>query len=97
MAKRGRIPWDMVLGAEVAGYYKPQREAYSISVNLLGLDPNQALMVGDTWNADVVGGRSLGIRTLHRIRYEIVDESNDEISTLRGVVEFLKHQQQKAR
>ena len=46
---------------------------------------------------NVVGGRSLGIRTLHLIRYEIVDESNDEISTLRAVVESLKHQQQEAR
>jgi FMN phosphatase YigB (HAD superfamily) len=63
----------------------------------VGFSANQALMVGDTWNVNVVGGRSLGIRTLHLIRYEIVDESNDEISTLRAVVESLKHQQQEAR
>ena len=62
MAKRGRIPWDMVLGAEVAGYYKPQQEAYSISVDLLGLDPNQALMVA-AHNGDLVAAADVGLRT----------------------------------
>lgn len=76
---------------------KPDAWIFNLALRELGFSANQTLMVGDTWNANVVGGRSLGIRTLHLIRYEIVDESNDEISTLRAVVESLKHQQQEAR
>ena len=76
---------------------KPDAWIFNLALRELGFSANQALMVGDTWNVNVVGGRSLGIQTLHLIRYEIVDESNDEISTLRAVVESLKHQQQEAR
>ena len=76
---------------------KPDAGIFNLAMRELGFSANQALMVGDTWNVNVVGGRSLGIRTLHLIRYEIVDESNDEISNLRGFLEFFKHQQQGAR
>ena len=89
--------FDSIIDSWHVGFMKPDARIFNLALRELGFSANQALMVGDTWNADVVGGRSLGIRTLHLIRYEIVDESNDEISTLRGVVEFLKHQQQKAR
>jgi len=34
---------------------------------------------------------------MHLIRDEIVEESSDEISTLRVVIEVLRHQQQEAR
>lgn len=62
MAKRARIPWDMVLGAEVAGHYKPQPEAYNVSVGLLGLKPQQALMVA-AHNGDLVAAAAVGLRT----------------------------------
>jgi len=62
MAKRAGIPWDMILGAEVAGHYKPQPEAYSISVELLGLKPQQALMVA-AHNGDLVAAAKVGLRT----------------------------------
>ena len=62
MAKRAGIPWDMVLGAEVAGHYKPEPEAYSISVGLLGLEPQEALMVA-AHNGDLVAAAAVGLRT----------------------------------
>jgi FMN phosphatase YigB (HAD superfamily) len=89
--------FDSIIGSWHVGSMKPEAEIFNLALRELGFSANQALMVGDTWNADVIGSRSLGIRTLQLIRYEIVDESNDEISTLCGVVGFFKHQQQEAR
>ena len=37
MAKHGRLPWDVVLGAETARAYKPQPQAYLASAELLNL------------------------------------------------------------
>src|SRR6202158_3229559 len=37
MAKHSGLPWDLILGAELARHYKPDREAYLTTVNLLGL------------------------------------------------------------
>lgn len=62
MAKRGGLPWDAVLGAEVAGHYKPQPEAYEITARLLGLRPDQCLMVA-AHNSDLVAASASGYRT----------------------------------
>jgi 2-haloacid dehalogenase len=62
MAKRAGLPWDAVLGAEVAGHYKPQPEAYLITAALLGLRPEQCLMVA-AHNGDLAAARSFGLRT----------------------------------
>src|SRR6516225_3352706 len=39
MAKYAGLPWDVILGAEVAHAYKPQPEAYDRSAALLDLKP----------------------------------------------------------
>src|SRR2546425_5396204 len=44
MAKYGGLPWDAVLGAEIARYYKPQPEAYLTTAALLGLAPGGGMM-----------------------------------------------------
>ena len=62
MAKRARIPWDTVLGAEVVGYYKPDPLAYSKSVKLLGINPSETLMVA-AHNGDLVAASGIGLRT----------------------------------
>ena len=41
MAKRAELPWDVILGAEVAGHYKPQPKAYLETADFLGLKPEQ--------------------------------------------------------
>lgn len=45
MAKRAGLPWDLILSAELARHYKPDREAYLKSVELLGLLPEKVMMV----------------------------------------------------
>jgi 2-haloacid dehalogenase len=62
MARRAGLPWDAVLGAEVARHYKPQREAYLTTAALLGLHPEQCLMVA-AHNGDLTAARGVGFRT----------------------------------
>ena len=64
MAKRAGLPWDAVLGAEVARHYKPQPEAYLITADLLGLRPEQCLMVAAHYS-DLVAARGCGFRTVY--------------------------------
>lgn len=45
MAKRAGLPWDLILSAELAHHYKPDREAYLTSIELLRLQPEQVMMV----------------------------------------------------
>lgn len=62
MAKRAGLPWDAVLGAEVAHAYKPQPEAYLATARLLDLDPGQCLMVA-AHHYDLEAARRCGFRT----------------------------------
>ena len=62
MAKHAGLPWDTILGAEVAGHYKPQSEAYLKTADALGLEPHECLMVA-AHNSDLVTAGGLGFRT----------------------------------
>tara|TARA_Y100000758_G_scaffold284809_1_gene234480 strand:- start:70 stop:774 length:705 start_codon:yes stop_codon:yes gene_type:complete len=62
MAKHAGLPWDAVLGAEVAGHYKPQPEAYLKTAQILGLAPEDCLMVA-AHNSDLVAAGSCGLGT----------------------------------
>ena len=45
MAKRGRLPWDAVLSAELFRHYKPDPEAYLGAASMLGFAPSEVMMV----------------------------------------------------
>jgi 2-haloacid dehalogenase len=62
MARRAGLPWDAILGAEVARHYKPQPEAYLMTADLLGLRPDQCLMVA-AHNGDLAAANAQGFRT----------------------------------
>jgi 2-haloacid dehalogenase len=62
MARRAGLPWDAILGAEVARHYKPRPEAYLVTADLLGLRPEQCLMVA-AHNGDLAAAAAVGFRT----------------------------------
>jgi 2-haloacid dehalogenase len=62
MARHGGLPWDAVLGAEVARHYKPQPQAYLTTAALLGLEPRQCLMVA-AHNNDLAAAEKVGFHT----------------------------------
>ena len=62
MAKHAGLPWDAVLGAEVARHYKPAPEAYLTTAAMLGLRPEQCMMVA-AHNNDLVAASRCGFRT----------------------------------
>ena len=67
MAKRASIPWDAVLGAEIAHAYKPMPEEYQRNVAALDLAPEQVMMVA-AHNYDLVGASKCGLRTAFVLR-----------------------------
>ncbi|MGH7399884.1 MAG: haloacid dehalogenase type II [Candidatus Rokuibacteriota bacterium] len=64
MARRAGLPWDAILGAEVARAYKPTPEAYLRSADALGLRPEQCLMVA-AHPADLASAARCGLRTAY--------------------------------
>jgi 2-haloacid dehalogenase len=64
MAKRAGLPWDTILGAEVAKHYKPDPECYLITADMLGLPPEQVLMVA-AHKSDLDSAAACGLRTAY--------------------------------
>jgi 2-haloacid dehalogenase len=62
MAKNGGLPWDCILGAELARHYKPDPESYLTAVALLGLQPHQVMMVA-AHQGDLRAAGKLGLKT----------------------------------
>ena len=67
MAKRAGLPWDAILGAEVALAYKPQPEAYLRTADILGLAPGEVCLVA-AHNSDLAAARACGLRTAFVLR-----------------------------
>ena len=62
LARYGGLPWDCILGADVAGDYKPKPAVYLGSCAALRLDPGQVMMVA-AHNDDLGAARASGLLT----------------------------------
>ncbi len=100
MAKFAGLPWDCILSAELTQHYKPDPEVYQTAANLLGLSPNEVMMVaahpGDLRAAQTVGFQTaLVLRPLEygpgRVQEvtaylsDVVASDFDELADLLGV------------
>ena len=62
MAKSAGLPWDCILSAELFHHYKPDPEAYRGAARLLGLVPDQVMMVA-AHKDDLFAAKACGLRT----------------------------------
>ncbi len=62
LARHGDLRFDCLLSAELAQVYKPDAEVYLTGVRLLGLEPNEVMMVA-AHPFDLKGARQAGLRT----------------------------------
>lgn len=62
LAKFAGLPWDCVITAENARCYKPRPEAYRTAVSLLGLRPDEVMMVA-AHNYDLRAAQGEGLHT----------------------------------
>jgi 2-haloacid dehalogenase len=60
MAKYAGLPWDCILGAELARHYKPDPEVYQSAATFLDLLPNEVMMVAAS---DLRGAKTVGLQT----------------------------------
>ncbi|MFT3725532.1 MAG: haloacid dehalogenase type II [Hyphomonadaceae bacterium] len=64
MAKRGGLPWDVILGADIVQTYKPMPALYDSAPRMLDLKPEQVMMVAcHAWDLDHAMKR--GLRTAY--------------------------------
>jgi len=67
LARRNGIPWDAILGAEIAGDFKPKPRVYLAAAEALDLPPADCMMVAAHSN-DLAAAAALGLATAHIAR-----------------------------
>jgi 2-haloacid dehalogenase len=67
LARRNDFPWDAILGAEVAGDYKPMPRVYLAACEALDLAPAECMMVA-AHSSDLAVAATCGLRTGHVAR-----------------------------
>ncbi len=56
--------FEVVLTSAAVGLRKPHRRIFEIVLDRMRLDPREVVMVGDTLNADILGARNVGMRSV---------------------------------
>jgi 2-haloacid dehalogenase len=67
LARRNNLPWDAILGAEIAGDYKPKPRVYLAAAEAFDLKPQDCMMVA-AHSHDLKAAAALGMRTGHIAR-----------------------------
>lgn len=67
LARANDLPWDAILGAEVAGDYKPKPRVYLASAEALDLEPGECMMVA-AHSYDLKAAADCGLMTAHIAR-----------------------------
>ena len=69
LARHNNLPWDAILGAEIAGDYKPKPRVYLAACQALDLAPAQCMMVA-AHSSDLAAAAQCGLRTAHTARVD---------------------------
>lgn len=67
LARRNHFHWDAILGAEIAGDYKPKPRVYLAAAEAFALPPDECMMVA-AHSSDLGAAAACGLRTAHVAR-----------------------------
>jgi 2-haloacid dehalogenase len=67
LARRNEFPWDAILGAEIAGDYKPKPGVYLAAAEAFDLAAHECMMVA-AHSSDLKAAAAPGLRTAHIAR-----------------------------
>jgi 2-haloacid dehalogenase len=67
IARRNDLPWDAILGSEIAGDYKPKPRVYLAAADAFDLKPDECMMVA-AHSSDLSAAAALSLRTAHIAR-----------------------------
>jgi pyrimidine 5'-nucleotidase len=83
---------ELIVSAEV-GISKPDAAIFRIALDRLGVTAQSAVMVGDSWTADIDGARAAGIRAIWfnptRQRRPVADDSVEELHAFEPLADVM--------
>jgi HAD superfamily hydrolase (TIGR01549 family) len=81
-ARHHGLDVDVCVGSLAHGRVKPHRSIFEAALSALGVAPQAAAMVGDSYADDIEGARALGMRAILLDRDDLHVDEPDRIDTL---------------
>lgn len=89
MKEIGLTPYiDVLAISAVEGLAKPAAEFFLVACSRAGIDPARAVMIGDSYRADVVGARGAGLQAVLLDRNGTAKET--DVPVARGLLEAIE-------
>ena len=76
-----------VISADTVRAYKPHREIFDEALRISGGTPEEAIHIGDSYDTDVAGARSAGIRPVLLLRGQV--QQHDDVDTVDDLTQAL--------
>jgi putative hydrolase of the HAD superfamily len=82
----------VVCDSRACGVAKPDPVIFHLALDALGVEPEAAVHVGDTYGADVVGAHAAGVRAIHVDPLGLCRHGNDhvDVTSLADVVAWVQ-------
>jgi 2-haloacid dehalogenase len=77
LARRNALPWDAILGSEIAGDFKPKPVVYLAACAAFDLPPGDCMMVA-AHSKDLAAAANLGLQTAHTARVNEYGQNTGE-------------------
>lgn len=82
--------FDLILSAEEVGVNKPHLLVFQTALSRTNALANESLMIGDSYEADILGAKKAGLKTLHfNPKREPKRPDSDEIHSLQELLKLL--------
>jgi putative hydrolase of the HAD superfamily len=76
---------DVLIASEEAGVSKPDPRIFEIALARIGARPEEAVMIGDSWENDILGAQGAGIRGVW-FRPDEMESPDPRVPVLRALV-----------
>jgi putative hydrolase of the HAD superfamily len=87
--------FDCIIASSVVGHEKPDRRIFEASVDCLGIEPEQAVYVGDIYSVDYLGASAIGMRPILVDPYGVYSHTETRrIESLKDLVSLLNDNSQ---
>jgi putative hydrolase of the HAD superfamily len=82
--------FDQVVNSEMAGVKKPNRKIFELAIEAANTEAGKSMMIGDNIEADILGARAAGLKTLHfNVHNEPLHDFSEIIHDLSEIKSYL--------
>ena len=82
--------FKQIITSEDAGVKKPNPHIFNYALNKANAKPNESIMIGDNWEADIMGAKNVGLDVIFcNFNKEAVSENIKSVSLLSEIKKYL--------